>query len=181
MTAENLNYPLRGRCDCGELVYVLEVPPMVVHCCQYVFASQLSMVNAKSYSCRWCQRQTGSSFALHAMVEADKLRVLSGEIELTTVASPSGAGQTITRCSTCHFAVWSIYLSLGPEADVLRILDVGTLDNPDCCPPTYHIYTRFKQPWIKLSDDIPAFVDFYNKQEYWPKEQLERRKKALEV
>lgn len=115
------------------------------------------------------------------MIEVDKLKILTGKIEEVTVASPSGANQTITRCSECHFAVWSAYLALGPEAKTLRSLDVGTLNNPNLCPPTYHIYTRFKQPWIKLSDDVPVFEELYDPTKYWPKEQLERRKQALIV
>jgi hypothetical protein len=133
------------------------------------------------YSCRWCQRQTGASFALHAMIELEKLKVLSGKVEEVTIASPSGAGQTITRCSRCRFSVWSVYLGLGLEAETLRSLDVGTLDEPDLCPPTYHIFARFKQPWIILSDAVPVFEEMYDRHLYWTKEQLDRRTGALEV
>lgn len=133
------------------------------------------------FSCLWCQRQTGASFALHAMIEVDKLKVLSGDVEEITVASPSGAGQKLTRCSKCHFSVWSVYLYLGPEAETLRSLDVGTLDNPNLCPPTFHIYTRFKQPWVVLSDEVPAFEELYDATKYWTTAQLERRKQALIV
>ncbi len=132
-------------------------------------------------SCRWCQRQTGASFALHALIEANKLKIVSGEIETITVDSPSGAGQIMTRCSKCHFAVWSVYRSLGLESDVLRSLDVGTFDDPDACPPDYHIYTRHKQRWVTLSDDVPVFDQLYDENEIWSKEKLQRRRKALEV
>ncbi|KAF2095890.1 hypothetical protein NA57DRAFT_58960 [Rhizodiscina lignyota] len=131
-------------------------------------------------SCRWCQKQTGASFALHAFIEKNKLKILAGEVEEVTVESPSGAGQVMTRCSKCHFAVWSVYLSLGPEAEVVRSLDVGTLDEPDACPPDYHIYTHHKQRWITFSDDIPVFDQLYDENEIWPKDKLLRRRKALE-
>lgn len=132
-------------------------------------------------SCRLCQRQTGASFALHAMIETNRLKVLKGEPEVITVPSSSGAGQSITRCAKCHCSVWSAYLCLGREAEVLLSLDVGTLDNPDLCPPEYHIYTRFKQPWIVLSDSAPAFEAGYDRYQYWTSEQNERRNKASEV
>ncbi|KAH8659849.1 glutathione-dependent formaldehyde-activating protein [Xylariales sp. PMI_506] len=158
-------YPLKGRCDCGDLTYLVESPPITVNCCH----------------CRICQRQTGSSFALHALIEPSKLAVTSGHIEDITVETGSGAGQTISRCTSCRFAVWSHYLGLGaePGADGLRSLDVGTLDHPDILPPNFHIYTRDKQPWIVLSEEAPAFAEFYNLEEQLDAEQVRRIKSAL--
>jgi hypothetical protein len=115
------------------------------------------------------------------MIEVEKLKVLYGEVEEVTVPSQSGAVQTLTRCPKCHFAVWSVYLALGLRAETLRSIDVGTLDNPNLCSPTFHIYTRFKKLCITLSDDIPAFEDLYDATKYWTKEQQDRRKQALYV
>ena len=88
----------------------------------------------------------------------------------------SGAGQVISRCPKCQVALWSVYSGLGP---VFRFIRVGTLDEPDACPPDVHIYTESKQPWVALPAGTPSFAQYYRRSEQWPAESQERRKKAL--
>jgi len=38
-----------------------------------------------------------------------------------------------------------------------------------------HIYTNTKLPWVKLPDNKPVFEEFYQYDDYWPKESLQRR------
>ncbi|GEM_PF-5758158 len=45
-----------GHCDCGQIRYRMTDTPMFVHCCH----------------CRWCQRETGASFALNARIESER-------------------------------------------------------------------------------------------------------------
>ena len=103
---------LEGGCTCGKLRYRLIRSPMVVHCCH----------------CRWCQRETGTAFALNAMIETDNVKLLSGDPEQVDTPSNSGKGQKIIRCPSCHVAVWSHYAGAG---DLLSFVRVGTLDTPD--------------------------------------------------
>src|SRR5262249_32449818 len=49
--------PYEGGCDCHAVRYRMTSAPLFVHCCH----------------CRWCQRESGSSFALNAMIEADRV------------------------------------------------------------------------------------------------------------
>ena len=56
---------------------------------------------------------------------------------------------------------------------------VGTLDNPDLLPPDIHIFTSSKQPWVVLPPGAPAVAEYYDREKYWPKESLERRKAML--
>ncbi|HEX4113745.1 MAG TPA: GFA family protein, partial [Stellaceae bacterium] len=58
-----------GGCACGAVRYRLESAPMFVHCCH----------------CRDCQRQTGSAFALNALIETDRVAVLAGEPQAVAV------------------------------------------------------------------------------------------------
>jgi len=37
-----------------------------------------------------------------------------------------------------------------------------------------HIFTRSKLPWVTLPDAVPACDVFYNLDELWPAESLER-------
>lgn len=145
-----------GGCTCRFVRYRMTTKPLFVHCCH----------------CRWCQRETGASFALNALIEADRVRLLQGEVEVVDTPSESGKGQKIVRCPRCHIAVWSNY---GGGGDVVRFVRVGTLDDPDCFPPDIHIYTASKQPWVVLPPDTPAVPEYYKVSERWPKESLERR------
>ncbi|KAK1597845.1 glutathione-dependent formaldehyde-activating [Colletotrichum navitas] len=53
-------FPLEGGCACGNIRYSLNDSPLVVHCCY----------------CTCCQRETGTAFALNAVVEGDEVTLL---------------------------------------------------------------------------------------------------------
>ena len=144
-----------GHCTCNHVRYRVTGKPLLVHCCH----------------CRWCQRETGSAFVLNAMIEAERVELLAGELEVIVTPSESGKGQKISRCPKCHVAVWSNYPGGG---DAVRFVRVGTLDEPDRLPPDVHIYTMSKQPWVILPEGAPAFHEFYELEKQWPKESLER-------
>jgi len=149
-----------GGCTCRALRYRMTSAPLFVHCCH----------------CRWCQRETGASFALNALIEADRVLVLSGEVDVVHTPSNSGKGQKIARCPSCRVAVWSNYAGAGA---VLRFVRVGTLDEPDRLPPDIHIFTASKQPWVVLPPGMPAVAEYYSSKQYWPEASLARRDAAL--
>ncbi|MCB1487858.1 MAG: GFA family protein, partial [Bauldia sp.] len=66
--------PHEGGCACGALRYRLSSDPMFVHCCH----------------CRDCQRQTGTAFVLNALIETDRIEMLSGETKADTMPTDSG-------------------------------------------------------------------------------------------
>jgi len=148
-----------GGCACGAVRYRMTSKPMIVHCCH----------------CRWCQRETGSSFVLNAMIEADCVSLLRGTPELVNTPSSSGRGQKVMRCPTCRVAVWSHYSGGG---DVICFVRVGTLDEPDCLPPDIHVYTGSKQPWVVIPRGVSAFEEFYDRDALWPDSSLERLRKV---
>jgi hypothetical protein len=145
-----------GGCTCRALRYRLRDQPMFIHCCH----------------CRWCQRETGASFALNALIESDRVELVSGSVEIIDTPSNSGKGQRISRCPHCKVAVWSNY---GGGADALRFVRVGTLDEPDRWPPDVHIFTESKQPWVLIPPGAPAFAQYYKSAELWPPASLARR------
>jgi hypothetical protein len=123
--------------------------PLFVHCCH----------------CRWCQRETGTAFALNARIVADRVELLSGTPEVVNTPSNSGKGQKIARCPTCKVALWSNYAGAG---DKIRFVRVGTLDQPDRLPPDIHIFTASKQPWVLLPEGVPAVPEYYDSKAVWP-------------
>jgi hypothetical protein len=149
-----------GGCTCRQVRYRVTSKPMFVHCCH----------------CRWCQRETGTAFALNAMIESDRVVLLSGEPEIVNTPSNSGKGQMIARCPKCRIAVWSNY---GGAGDKVRFVRVGTLDEPDRMPPDIHIFTMSKQPWVVLPPGALAVHEYYDTKSTWPAESLERRRALL--
>jgi len=150
-----------GRCTCGEIRYRMIEKPLFVHCCH----------------CRWCQRETGSAFALNAMIEAKYVVLDQGVPEAVPTPSQSGKGQKISRCPSCRVAVWSNYAGAGNAINFVR---VGTLDDPDRVPPDIHIFTDSKQPWVIIPDGVPAVPEYYRRSAHWPAESLARREALLE-
>lgn len=144
-----------GGCTCTAVRYRLTATPLIVHCCH----------------CRWCQRESGASFALNAMIESDRVLCLGPEPEVVDTPSQSGRGQKIARCAHCRVALWSHYAGSGP---LTRFVRVGTLDNPDALPPDVHIFTASKQPWVVLPEGAMAFAEYYDRTAVWSKESLER-------
>ena len=148
---------MQGRCTCGRIKYQLTDRPLFVHCCH----------------CRWCQRETGASFALNAMIEAERVELLSGIPDVVLTPSNSGKGQRISRCPTCRIAVWSNYAGAG---DAVRFVRVGTLDEPDRFPPDIHIFTSTKQPWVTFGPKERVVAEFYDLADVWSDEAKERRR-----
>jgi hypothetical protein len=75
--------------------------------------------------------QTGGAFVLNALIEADRVVLLSGNAEASAVPTPSGKPHEIYRCPSCRVALWSIYGGV----QKLRFVRVGTLDTPQALPP----------------------------------------------
>jgi hypothetical protein len=156
MTDKN-EISLEGGCGCKTVRYRLTSRPLFVHCCH----------------CRWCQRETGTSFALNALIETDRIELLCGTPDMVDTPSNSGKGQKIMRCPVCRVALWSHYAGAGSKLSFAR---VGTLDEPDRLPPDIHIFTSTKQPWVVIRPGMPVMPEYYNSAEYWPAESLARRK-----
>jgi hypothetical protein len=134
--------------------------PLFVHCCH----------------CSWCQRESGAAFAVNAMIEAARVELLCGEVQVIDTPSASGMGQKISRCPRCFIALWSNYAGAGP---VLRFVRVGTLDQPARLPPDIHIFTSTRQAWFQLPTGVPAVTGYYDREQYWPAESLDRRRAIL--
>jgi hypothetical protein len=160
MPTSATEFSANGGCACGDVRFRLKSTPLFVHACH----------------CSLCQRQSGSAFALNAMIEADNIVLVSGQLEETVVPTASGKGQKVSRCPSCRVAVWSIY---NGASDLFRFARVGALDEPDKCPPDIHIYTSSKQAWVALPTEAVSVPEYYSASDYWPSESLARRKIAV--
>jgi len=146
---------LEGGCPCRAVRYELTSDPLFVHCCH----------------CRWCQRESGSAFAVNALIETDRVALRRDTPESVLTPSASGRGQKINRCPACRVAVWSHYAGLG---DAVSFVRVGTLDAPDQLPPDIHIYTMSKQPWFAIHENAVQVREYYDRRDHWPAASLAR-------
>lgn len=146
-----------GGCTCGHVRYRMTSNPLVVHGCH----------------CTWCQTQSGGAFAVNALIEADRVELLSGSVDKIMTPSPSGEGQQIVRCPECKVAVWSNY-QFGGLFDRINFIRVGTLDDPSPMPPDVHIYTCARQKWFDLPKGVPAVDEYYVTEEVWSKDSYAR-------
>jgi hypothetical protein len=142
-----------GGCACGEVRYRLTSEPLFTHCCH----------------CLNCQRQTGSALVINLLIEADRVELLGREPQAVDVPRDDGSSQRIFRCPTCQVAVYSEYGR--PE---VRFIRAGTLDEPRDVTPDVHIFTRSKVGWVTLPESVPAVEIYYDRNELWPPESLER-------
>lgn len=149
---------LEGGCACGAVRYKLTNTPLIVHACH----------------CRDCQRLTGTAFATDIWIESRCVETNSGKLSSCRLAGGSGQPHDVFFCERCGTTVWSRYHPV-PWALFVR---AGTLDNPDAVQPDLHIFTRSKAPWLQLPEGARTFDTFYQLDEVWPPDSLERRRVA---
>lgn len=150
---------LVGGCACGAVRYRLASAPLWAHCCH----------------CTYCQRETGSAFAVNALIEADRVELTAGRPVAILTPSESGRGQKIWRCPGCQVALWSNY----GGRDAIHFLRAGTLDRPGSVVPDIHIYTASKLPWVAIPANARLVPRFYDYESTLPAEAFQRRQAAI--
>jgi hypothetical protein len=125
--------------------------------------------------CKDCQRQTGSAFAVNALVEADRIERLRGTPQRRALPTSSGRPHIAWFCAECGTTLWSDY----GARKVMLFVRVAALDEPAALPPDVHIFTRSRLPWVELSGGAPGFEVYYDMAALWPAESLRRREALL--
>jgi len=161
-TADPPKPPFDGGCACGHVRYRLLNRPLFVHCCH----------------CTRCQRETGTPYAHHAMIEYTNFLVTAGEPSYVLVPTDSGGKHWVSRCPHCQTAMWNEH---GTRKAITRYVRVGTLDKPDALAPLAHIFVRSKQAWVALDESTPKFRGAYDTAKIWPTESLARYAAAKQL
>lgn len=150
---------MTGRCACGTVHFELLDRPIVVHCCH----------------CTWCQRESGSAFAVNALMAANEVSLLQGQPTATPVPTASGEPQMFHRCPSCGVTLWSTYGGAGEDVLFVRS---GTLDDPSFAEPDVHIFTSTARQWFRPPKDARTFAGFYDYEAELPPENFARLKAA---
>jgi hypothetical protein len=131
--------PLEGGCTCGMIRYRLGRAPITINVCH----------------CRFCQRLSGSAFAINAMIEADGIELFgSGEPEGIDIPTDLSQRQRFWRCPNCAVILFNDHVMM---RESIRFVRVGTLDHGERLRPDAHYFVARKHTWVLLPPDVPAY------------------------
>ena len=128
---------MQGGCNCRYIRFRMTSAPIFVNGCH----------------CRVCQRETGSAFAINAMIEADRMEMLTGgkpEIFVSQVGSVPATRSA--RCPRCGVTLWGTHPDFG---DAIRFVRGGTLD--ERIMPGAHFFTVTRHPLVEVPKGVPSF------------------------
>jgi hypothetical protein len=124
---------IKGGCLCGASRYVAHGEPINVRVCH----------------CRVCQRALGAAFNARVLMPLNAV-TMSGALGRRN-SSPVLVRGFCTICGTSLFTERA-------SAGVIG-LTCGSLDMPEDCQPTEHIWTSSKQAWLTLNDGLPQYPE----------------------
>lgn len=133
---ENIKYPIKGSCQCGEVTYELLEPPLMVAACH----------------CKECQKLSTSAFSLTAMVTAQSVK-FTGVMKDWRRGSDSGNISAAKFCPVCGNRLYHFDPN---EPDKLK-LKPSNLSDTRIINPTVHIWVSEKQDWYQIPEGVKVF------------------------
>lgn len=186
-------FPMEGGCCCGHIRYRVERAPMVVHCCHCTACQRETgsafNINLLIEATHLTALLPGPA-TVPARPGAPDVFPLAGPPALSSggdeeggereepatllrapIPQESGEPQTVSRCPRCFTAVWTEY-GFGPAVKFVR---GGTLDRGWLVQPDVVLYERSRRPFVDVGGPgIPRFEGYYDRNEVWRTESLER-------
>lgn len=134
-----IQYPLKGSCQCGQLQYRLLGPPLKVLACH----------------CKQCQKLSTSAFSITALVRTEDVE-FEGELKEWQRTAESGNKNYAKFCPDCGNRIYHF----NPDAPETIKLKAASLDDTRALQPTVHLWLSEKQDWF----EVPEGVKTYHKQ-----------------
>jgi hypothetical protein len=127
---------LSGGCLCGAIRYRIAGAPLFVGQCY----------------CKDCQKATGTGHTTVIGVLETQLKIMG---EPTVYASQGGSGGQVRRhfCPVCASRLYTTADSGGP----VRMVQAGTLDDPNAVTPTVAIYVKDALGWDRIDAAVAKF------------------------
>jgi hypothetical protein len=127
-----------GGCICGAVRYRVSGKPAIGLVCH----------------CRFCQRRSGSAFAVIGYFDERSVEIVKGKLALHEHRSDeSGRWLRIEFCPACGTTVTHT-AELRPG---MRAIAGSSFDEPDWFRIERHIWTRSKRPWVQIPPDVAVF------------------------
>ena len=101
--------------------------------------------------CTSCQSCTGSAVSEQLLISRRDLIVV-GDVKTGEYLQPSGATSSVHVCSRCKVPLFSE----NSNRVGFATLRCGTLDRSAEVVPAAHVWTRSKQSWVTLPDNVPV-------------------------
>lgn len=121
----------QGGCLCGAVRYRIGGNPVRSGACH----------------CTFCQRRTGTAFAIYAHFPASGFEITGPDLLAYTHRS-DGSGREMTMHS-CPVCATTVYLTMELFPDAVSIQG-GTFDDPDWLPVNTHIWTGSGLKWVGI-------------------------------
>jgi hypothetical protein len=123
-----------GGCQCGEVRYAITCEPTVIYACH----------------CTECQRQSGSAFAMTAVIPAEHFALTQGTPKSFRRTGDSGRTMECWFCPTCGTRLYHAPANLAQNVNIKP----GTLDDTSWVVPNAHMWTRSAQSWVTIPDGV---------------------------
>jgi len=133
---DNIQYPIKGSCQCGKVTYELLAPPLMVAACH----------------CKECQKLSTSAFSITAMVNADSVN-FKGPMKDWRRDADSGNISAAKFCPGCGNRLYHFNPN---EPDKIK-LKPSNLSDTRIINPTIHVWVSEKQDWYQIPDGVKAF------------------------
>jgi len=133
---EDVKYPIKGSCQCGEVTYELLEPPLMVAACH----------------CKECQKLSTSAFSITAMVTAKSVK-FSGLMKEWSRPADSGNISAAKFCPSCGNRLYHFDPN---EPDKLK-LKPSNLSDTRIINPTVHVWLSEKQDWYQVPEGVKTF------------------------
>jgi hypothetical protein len=136
-----MNLPQTGGCQCGTLRYEITAAPLLTYTCHRTD----------------CQQLTSSAFSMAIVVPDSAFRLTQGKARLVQRTADSGRIVTRWICPECGSWICGGPQPGAAQAELVRRVRCGTLDDTSWLRPTTHFWTRSKQPWVVLAEGSQIF------------------------
>jgi len=129
-----MRFPQAGGCQCGAVRYEITGSPITVYACH----------------CTECQTQSGSAFAMAAVIPGQHFRITRGSPKMF----PRRTSPTkIMECWFCGDCGTRLYHVPGGADYPNRNIKPGTLDDASWLMPATHFWTRSAQNWVVIPEN----------------------------
>jgi hypothetical protein len=135
-----------GGCVCGSVRYVTDGDPLRVTVCH----------------CTWCQRRTGSAFAVEPVFNESQVEISGGSLtKYRHLSDESGRWLDVEFCPRCGTNI-GLTLEWRPG---IRIIDAGTFDDPSWIRADRHqfryIFLRSAQKWSEVTEGADRYDEHF--------------------
>jgi hypothetical protein len=133
-----MGFPQTGGCQCGAIRYEITGPPVTVYACH----------------CTECQTQSGSAFAMAAVIPGESFRITKGSPAMFARAINPAKTMECWFCAACGTR---LYHMPGGTSYSNRNVKPGTFDDTSWLVPAIHFWTRSAQQWVAIPDGATRY------------------------